>query len=170
MNEACSSAADFVFQNHKNEQWRARLGIDKNNYFAITFSWQIFGSGEKSVATVSWRWKLWVFCVRAHVQMSLREEKVSLSPLLLSAWKTDALLFFWGCVTPDCPTAESRANTCVTLSSPVEWSQLLRYFIYDKVLWNAFLLLRDPSLLLLQDTVSVNCRHNSSRTSGELLI
>lgn len=50
MNEAHSpSVADFIFQNHKNEQWWSSLGIDKNNYFAITFSWQIFGSGKKKV-------------------------------------------------------------------------------------------------------------------------
>jgi len=47
MNEACSPAADLIFQNPKNEQWRSRLGRDKNNYFAITFSGQIFGSWKK---------------------------------------------------------------------------------------------------------------------------
>lgn len=76
MNEACSPpAAGCIFQNHKNEQWRSRLGIDKNSYFAITFSWQIFGTRKKKCGNSVMKIKtVGALCLCAWVQTSLREK------------------------------------------------------------------------------------------------
>lgn len=106
---------DSIFQNQKDEQWRSGLGINKNNYFAVTFSWQIFGSGEKSVATVSWRQKLWVLCVCVHECRRVWKRNRVMEPIAFVSLGDRCTLIFSGSMTPDCPAAEGRANTSVML-------------------------------------------------------
>lgn len=84
------------------------------NYFAITFSWQIFGSGKK----------VWQQChedkncgcfVYVRMSASKFERQCNWARHFCQPGKQMHSFIFWGCMTPDCPTAEGRANTWVVL-------------------------------------------------------
>lgn len=144
MNEAHSpSVADFIFQNHKNEQWWSSLGIDKNNYFAITFSWQIFGSGKKkkcgnSVMKIK---TVGALCMCAWVQTSLREKQCNWARRFCQPGK-QMHSYFSRLYDPwlSHSRRQSKHLRCALIISGMV---TIRYFIYDKVLWNAFFTIRD---------------------------
>ena len=87
------SAVDFIFQNLKSELWWSRLGIDKNDYFAVTISWHIFGGGKKCSHGVRTLRTLGAWSTSAWVPASCRGPGVT-KPLLSSPWAVGALLHF----------------------------------------------------------------------------
>lgn len=146
-------------------------GIDKNNYFAITFSWQIFGGG-KSVATVSWRLKLWGAFVYVRVSANEYERGAVMSPSLCQPGKQMGSYFkvVW-------PTTVSQQKQSEHLCYALIISEIVTinkiFYILTKFYEKCFFTIRDLFLLLLQNTVPISCRRNSppySCMSRELLI
>lgn len=163
MNEASSpAAADFIFQNHKNEQWRSRWGIDKNNYFAITFSWQIFGGGKKCGNRVMTIKTVGALCTCVWVQMSMREKQCNWARRFCQPGKQMSS-YFLRLYDPRLSHSRKQSeHLCYALI--ISEIVTIRYFIYDKVLWKCFFIIRDLFLLLLQNTVPISCRRNSPIT------
>lgn len=112
--------------------------------------------GKTSVATVSWRLKLWVLCVCALECRRVWERNCVIEPIAFVSLGNRCTLIFWGCMTPGCPTTEGGVNTYALIISGMV---TIRYFIYDKVLWNAFLLL-ETCFFCYYRTVFINWRHN----------
>lgn len=106
---------------------------------------------------VSWRWKLWVFCVCADEYRWVWERNGVIERIGFASLGNRCSLIFWSCMTTDCHRAEGYVNAYALIISGMV---TIRYFIYEKVLWNAFLLL-ETCFFCYYRTVFISCRHNS---------
>lgn len=145
----------FIFQNHKNEQWRSRLSKEENSYFPFTFPWQTFGNRKKVWQVSQIKTECFVYVCTSTDES---ERNNVIEPVAFVSLGNRCTLIFWSCMTPDCPTAEGRMNTYALIISGMV---TMRYFIYDKVLWNAFLLLETCFFCYYRTQCFINCRHNS---------
>lgn len=133
-------------QNPKNEQWD-HAGIDEDSYFAIAFSWQIFGNRQKKgVATLSRRWRLWLFCVCVWVFGEFARETV-METLLCQPGK-QWHSYFW--------TLEPLLSHGRRQSEHLHFGHNEIFYIWQSfmrgffTLWNSYLLLLLNSVYLLQ--------------------
>lgn len=133
-------------QNPKNEQWD-RAGIDEDSYFAIAFSWQIFGNRQKKMCgnPVPKMKTVVVLCMRVSVREFARET-------VMETWLCQPgkqwHSYFW--------TLEPLLSHGRRQSEHLHFGHNEIFYIWQSfmrgffTLWNSYLLLLLNSVYLLQ--------------------